>query len=261
LDELFLLGGEPAKAVPDKTTTFWLRFYNYVTPVSRAAEAARTLAGTTDGLPGKQDVSEANIASHMRRMRKRGRPFPVTAWRAARGIRALKASRWCAGPLFLFAAGYYGLFAKLLIDVDDRAISRERRRLLSQSALQAVTVETRAERIRAIEESSHSEARKKVLLQWTRDISPDETADRITWRLDPLKEEPAFESLLSRLIPTYPPGSPSSHLNGAYPPVNLISDANSDVVVCAMAEDAHIPLAMRQRIVTTTLNRALSATT
>lgn len=247
-----------------ETVLFWQRFYLYVAPVRRAAKTAKAIAKKRDALPrsGPLPVSELSIGSHMRRMRRRGLPYPVTAWRVARGIRDLpdSPSLWCAGPLLLFAAGYFGLFGKLLVSVDNR-VSQARRLQLARSARKAVIVDkSLAEKRQAANECTGSESQKKRLMREARDVNPLQTPERKIWVLTQA-EAAAFERLLAKLVLKYPLNSEPGHLNGAYPPLRFTGDAdrddaNLDVVICALAEEAQLPLAVRQKIVERTLTRA-----
>lgn len=141
-----------------------------------------------------------------------GQPQPRKVWETARGARSLgSAFEWCAGPLFLFAAGHFNYFAKLIVSVSD-TLSNERLRKLLSFVERAVTPiapnENRAElaviqrELKRIDAMPWADLQKQRAKRIARAHSERQQArlERLVWVLDGL-EEAAFDDAFERIAP------------------------------------------------------------
>jgi len=78
-------------------------------------------------------------AAFLRRIANGGvaRPEPGTVWYAAEAARSLPNQDWCAGPLFLFAAGHFERFAATMLEASLDLIPRTRKASLVASVTAA----------------------------------------------------------------------------------------------------------------------------
>ncbi len=182
----------------------WLRFIGEALPVSTVSAGARIAAGDSAITVGPQFA----LTSMPRRIRKVASgeiewPSDEIVWEAAEIARTLGTaagdrwdSRWCAGPLALFAAGRFQVFAHLMIAAPDSLIVRKAELLDAVvSACETTPPESADFSLarQALIENGASELEIAQLERKFRKL-PSKTIrrDRIAWTLD-ANEEIAFD--------------------------------------------------------------------
>jgi hypothetical protein len=201
-----------------------------------------------------------------------GQPQPRKVWEIARGARSLGPGfEWCAGPLFLFAAGHFDYFAKLMVSIGD-AIPKTRLREMISDVGGAVTAaepeddnhanEQLARELRQIDSMRWTDFQKQRVKRIARARSsrPPIYDEERTWILSGL-EEVAFDEAFERIVPDGggAPKSQISLLNDVGPNwkrgrLDLVREKHPAVVTAILVtEHPEIGLEMQRNIVLNSL--------
>lgn len=125
----------PADALKQEVIPSWSRFIGEVLATGMASRAARAANEANEG-------SAFALGSAARALRRVANgdiyPNPEALWGAAEAARHLPNRAWCAGPLVLFAAGRFELFATMMLAAPQTMVPLERKRQLLSSTARAV---------------------------------------------------------------------------------------------------------------------------
>lgn len=130
----------------------WLQFIGEALP---ARQVTRAVAA------GGRTVSNGNYLANMHEAKYLNKivsgeikwPGPDTIWDCAEKARSLDESAWCAGPLAIFAASHFEVFAKLLVLVPNAFVNASRKRMLIDAVVGACAPSTATEDFAAVKES------------------------------------------------------------------------------------------------------------
>lgn len=124
-----------AAALNQEVIPSWNRFIGEVLPEGKTSRAARASRGADDD----PSFATSAVARSLRRIAN-GDIYPnaEAIWEAAEAARHLPHRSWCAGPLVLFAAGRFELFAAMMLGAPRSMVSVERKQQLLASTIRAV---------------------------------------------------------------------------------------------------------------------------
>jgi hypothetical protein len=126
-------------AVKREIAPSWKAFMEEVIPFGTASAATAAVVGES---PTGTWAAKSSSASILRRQLsgKVGQPTPESVWCTAETARQIPGREWCAGALFLFAAGHFERYAHMMLVANQSGlITNERFRTLVTSTSTACT--------------------------------------------------------------------------------------------------------------------------
>lgn len=218
----------------------WHLFVGEALPSGQVSTAAQNVSAEWAGRKGAR-FSKSADAAFLRRVANGGvaRPEPETVWYAAAAARSLPGNEWCAGPLFLFAAGHFEQFARLILAAIPKLVPRERKSdLVSAVSSACEPPSDDANLEQELRDAGISDLVIRQMMRKARASNSDQLSpSRNTWLLKH-QEEAAFQQ--------------------AFVEIQRAPDQDFAIVAARLAdENADIGLANQRQITTTTLLNAL----